>query len=83
MFDNFILLTTLIDARHCRVSIHFGNLFNGNRELGDTTNSFFNENWRDILKEIKPAVASAVADIYETLINNVFSSIPYDDMFLS
>lgn len=65
------------------MSIYFGNLFNGNKELGATTNSFFNENWKDILKEIKPAVGDAIGSIYESLINNVFGSIPYDEMFLS
>lgn len=70
------------EVRGFRIYVHFGNLFNGNKELGDTTNSFFNENWKEILKEIKPAVADAIASVYSSLMNNIFTSIPYEDMFL-
>lgn len=64
-----------------RLFVNFENLFNGNKELGDTTNNFFNENWKDILKEIKPAVSESVGQVFESLISNVFTSIPYEDFF--
>lgn len=64
------------------VHVHFGNLFNGNKELGDSTNAFFNENWKEILKEIKPAISDAISSVYESLINNVFGNFPYAELFL-
>lgn len=64
------------------VHVHFGNLFNGNKELGDSTNAFFNENWKEILKEIRPAVSESIGSVYQSLINNVFGNIPYAEMFL-
>lgn len=65
----------------CSAKMYFTNLFNGNKELGDTFNKFVNENWQDIFKEIKPAMASSLAQVYKSILNNVFSNIPYDEMF--
>lgn len=65
-----------------RVEIYFSNLFNGDKLLGDTTNRFLNENWEDIYKEIKPAFVEAIGKVVETVINNVFTKIPYKDAFL-
>lgn len=64
------------------VHVHFGNLFNGNKELGESTNAFFNENWQIILKEIKPAISESIASVFESLIDNVFANVPYSEMFL-
>jgi Haemolymph juvenile hormone binding protein (JHBP) len=60
--------------------VNFEGLFNGNKALGDSTNLFFNENWRDILKELKPALGQSFGSIYTTLINSVFGNIPYDEV---
>lgn len=70
-----------LDFDTTEVFVHFDNLFNGNKELGMTTNDFFNQNWRDILKEIKPAVSDALSSVWESLINNVFGNIPYEEIF--
>lgn len=64
------------------IHVTFGNLFNGNKELGDSTNAFFNENWKLILKEIKPAVSESISSVYQSLVNNVFANIPYAEMFV-
>ncbi|KAG5676048.1 hypothetical protein PVAND_005902 [Polypedilum vanderplanki] len=61
--------------------IVFENLFNGNKELSDTFNLFINDNWRDILKEIKPAMSESIAAVYKQIINNIFGNIPYDELF--
>jgi hypothetical protein len=63
--------------------VKFSNLFNGNKDLGDTTNAFFNGNWREIMKEIKPALSESISAVYQSLINNVFSLFPYEEMFLT
>jgi Haemolymph juvenile hormone binding protein (JHBP) len=62
--------------------VSFDGLFNGNKALTDSTNSFFNENWKDILNEIKPGFSQAIGDVYSSLIDNVFKNIAYEDMFL-
>jgi hypothetical protein len=66
-----------------RVRVYFGGLFGGNqKELADTANLFFNENWRDILKEIKPSVAEAFGEVYLQFFNKIFSTKPYEEFFL-
>jgi hypothetical protein len=64
------------------VSFDFTNLFGGNKLLSDTTNRFFNENWKQIHEELRPKFYEAIASIYEKLINTAFATIPYDEMFL-
>lgn len=61
--------------------MNFSNLFNGNKELGDATNKFFNENWKDILVELKPEISENIKDVYVKIINHVLSSFPYETLF--
>lgn len=58
------------------------NLFNGNKALGDATNRFVKENWKSIFDEMKPSLFEAFAGVFKTLMNNVFRTVPYDEMFL-
>lgn len=44
-------------------------------------NEFLNENWRDIWGELKPVVEEAFAQICKNIINNVFTRMPYKDLF--
>jgi Haemolymph juvenile hormone binding protein (JHBP) len=58
------------------------NLFNGDKALGDNMNMFMNENWQDILNELKPAFSEAIGQILENIINNVFSKFAYSEAWL-
>jgi hypothetical protein len=64
-----------------KVLFDFTNLFNGNKALGETTNRFFNENWKLIHEELRPKFYEAIASIYQTLINKAFGTTPYDELF--
>jgi len=64
-----------------RMYLKLDNLFNGDKALGDTMNMFLNENWKDILQELKPAVREAFAQVLTGLINPVFEKIPYEELF--
>lgn len=63
--------------------MNFENLFNGDKLLSDSTNQFLNENWGDILKELKPVLTKAISGIYKTVAEPIFSKFPYADLFLS
>jgi len=65
-----------------RFSLYLTNLFNGDKALGDNMNLFINENWRDILKELKPSIQDTISQILQNIINRIFAKIPYDDIFL-
>ncbi|XP_063696583.1 protein takeout-like [Culicoides brevitarsis] len=64
-----------------RLYLQLDNLFNGDKALGDNMNVFLNENWKDILDELKPAVIEAFSQIFASVINTIFSKLSYDDVF--
>lgn len=72
-----------LDFDTSRLHINLENLFNGDKALGDNMNLFLNENWRDILMELKPAITFAVEEILKGLINRIFMKVPYDEIFLN
>lgn len=57
------------------------NLYNGDKVLGDSTNLFLNQNWLEVFTEIKKSVFSAFAQITENVLNQIFSKVPYDELF--
>ncbi|XP_059610295.1 protein takeout-like [Phlebotomus argentipes] len=65
-----------------RLHINFENLFNGDQALSDNMNRFLNENWKDILDELKPAINDAFSQIFNHIINTIFSKISYSDIYL-
>lgn len=64
-----------------RFYMQFSNLFNGDKALGDNMNMFLNDNWQDILKELKPSIISAFVQIFQRVITNVFDKVPYAELF--
>ncbi|XP_026480097.1 circadian clock-controlled protein-like [Ctenocephalides felis] len=66
-----------------RVSMHFDNLFNGDKVLGDNLNMFINENWPELFKEIRPALEESLAQIFLEITNRVFNKVPADEVYLS
>lgn len=66
-----------------RLYMQFDNLFNGDKVLGAGMNQFLNENWQDILNELKPVLKKAIGKIVKGLVNPIFSKFPYNDLFLA
>uniref|UniRef100_A0A182J094 Uncharacterized protein n=1 Tax=Anopheles atroparvus TaxID=41427 RepID=A0A182J094_ANOAO len=65
-----------------RFYMQLTNLFNGDKVLGDNMNQFLNDNWEDILKELKPAIIGSFTNIFRAIISNVFENVPYNELFL-
>ncbi|XP_073995471.1 protein takeout-like [Rhodnius prolixus] len=63
--------------------VHFDNLFNGDKSLGDAMNRFLNANWREILTEITPALSKSFGLAYMRISNRILSKVPGDELFLS
>uniref|UniRef100_A0A182TNZ6 Uncharacterized protein n=1 Tax=Anopheles melas TaxID=34690 RepID=A0A182TNZ6_9DIPT len=66
-----------------RFYMDFSNLFNGDKALGDNMNVFLNDNWQDILKELKPAISAAFTKIFQAVVSNVFNKVPYNELYLA
>lgn len=59
------------------------NLFNGDKELGDSINSFINENWRIVTAEIRPTLESTIAKILMEISEKFFDQFPIKILFSS
>ncbi|KAJ1531411.1 hypothetical protein ONE63_000092 [Megalurothrips usitatus] len=65
-----------------RLRMQLDNLFNGNKELSTQMNKFLNENWSEILQELKPAIQDAFGSAFREITNRIFIKVPYDNLFL-
>ena len=61
-----------------KMDILLENLFNGDKALGDNMNVFLNQNWPEILKELRPAVSKAFSSAFKEVGNRVFSKVPLE-----
>ncbi|PSN34090.1 hypothetical protein C0J52_12945 [Blattella germanica] len=62
-----------------KLTIRLENLFNGDKFLGDNMNTFLNENWEDILKDVGPVIAEAIGQFINQILTNVFSIVTFSD----
>lgn len=67
-----------VDCNVYNVKLHLDNLFDGDKTLTDVINLFLNDNWKLIAAKFKPELEENVADIFKTIINNIFSKYPID-----
>ncbi|XP_049872593.1 protein takeout-like isoform X1 [Pectinophora gossypiella] len=63
-----------------RAQFKFGNLFNGNKELAETTTRFSNENWSLIMDEIAPPAIKGIIKHCVDVVNTFFSAVPAADL---
>lgn len=63
------------------ISVHFADLFKGNKELTETTNQAINENSQEILKELKPLVEETISSIVFNILQQVFHTFSVDELF--
>lgn len=64
-----------------RMQFQLDNLFNGNKEMENKMNGYFNENWQTIHNELCGSSHLIFAKIYENILNTIFSRSPYKDFF--
>ncbi|XP_071455302.1 protein takeout-like [Hetaerina americana] len=62
-------------------SIYLGNLFNGEKVLGETTNRFLNENSRDVILELAPDLNEALSRLHQGLAQRIMNLLPLEDLF--
>ncbi|XP_044760922.1 uncharacterized protein LOC123318379 [Coccinella septempunctata] len=64
-----------------KMQSELGNLFNGNKQLGDNLNNFLNENWRDLLKEFDPVITEVYGSIAKGILKKIYGRIPLEELF--
>ncbi|XP_056648322.1 circadian clock-controlled protein daywake-like [Diorhabda sublineata] len=65
-----------------KLYINFENLFNGNEQLGKTTNDFLNKEWKSLIEDLNPTIKTTINTIAVSIINGVTAKIPYQNLFL-
>ena len=44
-------------------------------------NTFLNENWRELVRDLAPPVGDAVGQVVNAILSNIFELVPYDEGF--
>ncbi|CAB3255081.1 unnamed protein product [Arctia plantaginis] len=65
-----------------RAYFKFNNLFNGNKQLAQTTEKFTNENWELIMNEIAPPAIKQIITKCVEVVNSIFKSAPLTELLL-
>uniref|UniRef100_A0A1B6FCP9 Uncharacterized protein n=1 Tax=Cuerna arida TaxID=1464854 RepID=A0A1B6FCP9_9HEMI len=63
-----------------RLYTRMDNLFNGDKVLGDAMLQFLDENWRDVVKELGPAVGDAISSVFTLILTNIASVVPFKEL---
>ncbi|KAJ8910749.1 hypothetical protein NQ315_017206 [Exocentrus adspersus] len=61
--------------------LHLTNLFNGNKELGETTNKALNDNWEQVLDALRPVITETITKLVNSIADGLMGHISYEDMF--
>ncbi|KAF5284910.1 hypothetical protein FQA39_LY16865 [Lamprigera yunnana] len=64
-----------------KAEYNFRNLFNGDPTLGDTMNKILNDNWKDVLDDVKTGYEEALSIIFRRIANLIFKKVPLDEIF--
>ncbi|XP_021929744.1 protein takeout-like [Zootermopsis nevadensis] len=72
----------IINMSTKKLHLSFKNLFNGDKALGDTMNTFLNENWEVIFTELRPALERAFGNVFLEYSRNIFNNVPFNNIFL-
>lgn len=65
-----------------KLNLKFENLFNGDKALGDNMNVFLNENWRELLIELQPAIEEVFASAFKEIGHQFLHRIPLNQLIL-
>jgi len=44
-------------------------------------NTFLNENWREVVKDLGPPINEALGQVVKTIFTNILELVPYDESF--
>lgn len=62
-----------------KMEMKFDNLFNGDKQLGNTINKVINDNWQVIYNEIGSSFEEAYAEVIKQHTRSLFLHVPIDD----
>ena len=63
------------------VKFKLENLFDGDKALGDNINQVLNDNWSEVLADVKPSYEEAFGKIFSSIFNNVLGKMSTTEIF--
>uniref|UniRef100_A0A146LU05 Protein takeout n=1 Tax=Lygus hesperus TaxID=30085 RepID=A0A146LU05_LYGHE len=63
-----------------KMHVNFKNLFKGNAQISDAINTALNENWEDVLEDMKPSFETAIGQAFKEITNRALVKIPISDL---
>lgn len=66
----------LVDFTLGRARFHIADKLNGNNVIGQAMNQFLNQNYKEIIDEMRPAASSSIAKHFMGFLNTAFTKIP-------
>ncbi|XP_055384363.1 circadian clock-controlled protein daywake-like [Condylostylus longicornis] len=75
-FTFFNVTDTKIDYNLNGFQSYFTNLFGGNKDLEESTNLFFNENWMMVAEALRPILTQTIQDVLLDTLQKIFHYIP-------
>ncbi|KAK3913672.1 Protein takeout [Frankliniella fusca] len=64
-----------------RMEMKMENLFNGDKQLGETMNRVMNDNWQQVYAEVGPSFAQAYQELFKRPARALFLHVPIDDIY--
>lgn len=49
--------------------------------IGENMNYFLNQNWREVTKELGPAIGEAIGEVFRLLLTNIADLVPYEYIY--
>ncbi|XP_044733142.1 protein takeout-like [Chrysoperla carnea] len=62
-------------------SVYFANLLNSSKQISDDINGVLNKEWKQVIKDLTPAIKDAVALIVIQVVNGIVDKIPYAEIW--
>ncbi|XP_058985432.1 circadian clock-controlled protein daywake [Musca domestica] len=75
-FTFYNVTNTDVDFKLEGLKSYFSNLFNGQKQLEDSTNKFFNDNWRMLTDALYTVITQTIEDILLDVLRKIFHFIP-------
>ncbi|XP_055851379.1 protein takeout [Episyrphus balteatus] len=75
-FTFYNVTSVRIDIAISKLRTRFDNLFNGNKEIEESTNEFFNENWKDLFEALKPVLIKTIEGVLLGQLQAYFHYVP-------
>uniref|UniRef100_A0A0A9YXY9 Protein takeout n=1 Tax=Lygus hesperus TaxID=30085 RepID=A0A0A9YXY9_LYGHE len=79
--DHAVITNTDLGFEAKKMKVKLDNLFNGDKALGDNMNIVLNDNWEELLSQLGPPIAKAIALAVKPIVDKIVSQVPFDQIF--